>query len=166
MSMSLINMSLYIPYVEANISDEFIIEYFLKFDIGIVKRVDLIPKINQKGIYYHGAFIHFEKWFQNTLTMNLQKRLKNKELVTRMFYEQPKYWFVQENTSAVHSLVNGEVEKVLGSGYVTGRKNHQINIDGLKGFKRVVEDNLDHFLKNTEFTREEKGSLIVYKTKL
>lgn len=163
------NMSLYIPYVDANISDEFIIEYFLKFDIGIVKRVDLIPKINQKGIYYHGAFIHFEKWFQNTLTMNLQIRLKNKELVTRMFYEEPKYWFVQENTSAVHSLIGQgeEEEKVLGSGYVTGRKNHQINLDGLKGFKRVriVEDNLENYLKNSEFFREEKGSLIIYGTK-
>jgi hypothetical protein len=158
------NMSLYIPYVESHISPDFIIEYFSKYDIGIVKRVDLISKINKQGIYYHGAFIHFEYWFQSTLTKNIQNRLKNKELVTRLVYDEPKYWIVQENTSAVFSLVEEE-EKVLGSGYVTGKKNHQINVDGLKGFKRVVEDNLDNFLKTNEFTREVKGSLIIYKTK-
>lgn len=160
------NMSLYIPYVESHISGDFIIEYFAKYDIGIVKRVDLIPKISKQGIYYHGAFIHFEYWFQNTLTKNIQNRLKNKEVDTRLIYDEPKYWIIQENTSAVFTLVEEEKEeKVLGSGYVTGKKNHQINLDGLKGFKRVVEDNLDNFLRTNEFTREAKGSLIVYKTK-
>jgi hypothetical protein len=157
------NMSLYIPCVDASISDEFIMEYFSKFNIGIVNRVDLISKINQQGIYYHGAFLHFESWFQNAFTQTIQSRIKNKE-GARLIYEGNKYWIIQENTSAVHSLGNGE-EKMLGSGYVTGKKNHQINIDGLKGFKRIVEDNLDQFFKNNEFTREKKGSLIVYSTK-
>ena len=124
------NMSLYIPYVESHISDEFLMEYFLKFDIGIVKRVDFIPKISNKGVYYHGAFLHFEKWFSNTLTKNIQRRLKNKELTTRMMYDEPKYWIVQENTSPAFNLVEEE-ERVLGSGYATGRKNQQINLDGL-----------------------------------
>ena len=163
MSSFVSNLSLYIPYVESHLSEEFIIEYFSKYDIGIVKRVDLIPKINKNGIYYHGAFLHFEKWWESSFTKNIQCRLKNKEVVTRLVYEEPKYWIIQENTSAVYSLGSeGEKERVLGSGYVTGRKNQQINVDGLKGFKRVVEDNLESYLKENEFTRREKGNLIIY----
>lgn len=158
------NISLYIPCVDSSISDEYIMEYFKKYEIGIVKRVDFIPKINKQGIYYHGAFLHFESWFQNSFTKNIQYRLKNKDLVTKMVYDGLKYWIIQENTSAVHSFLN-EKERVLGSGYVNGKKNQQINLDGLKGFKHTVEDNLDKYLKNNEFTRVVNGSNIIYSKK-
>ena len=59
------NISLYIPYLQRNITEEMIKSVFLVQQIGIVKRVDFIPKLNKKNQLYNCAFLHFESWFEN-----------------------------------------------------------------------------------------------------
>jgi len=91
------NISLYIPRVFANISRETIIEVFLNQEIGSVKSVDLIPKMDSHGQYYNCAFVHFDYWFDNIVTRNLQTKIRNIGEQAKVMYDDPWYWIVFEN---------------------------------------------------------------------
>ena len=126
------NISLYIPYLQRNVTEEMIKSVFLKEKIGIVKRVDFIPKLNKKNQLYNCAFVHFEYWFENKKNIQLQRRLKNTEIDTRIIHNNNPmlYWTIKENNSIVYNLTtNPAEEKVLGSGYVSlGSKRQRITI--------------------------------------
>lgn len=91
------NMSLYIPRVFTNISKERIMDTFdAKLDIGKVSSVDLIPKEGKNGDYYNSAYIHFDFWYDNNHTRNIQEKIRSgKE--TRIVYDDPWYWIILEN---------------------------------------------------------------------
>ena len=127
------NISLCIPYVVATITEEMISYVLLNQKIGIVNRVDFVPKIDNKGDYYHCAFIHFERWFDNIITINLQKRLQNANLETRIVYDDPWFWTIKENKSALYSNEKEEEITALGSGLAYGsaglaRRNQRLSI--------------------------------------
>ena len=125
------NMSLYIPYLQRNVTEEMISSVFIQQKIGTVKRVDFIPKLNKKNQLYNCAFIHFESWFENEKNIQLQRRLKNTEVDTRIVYQAHWFWVIKENNSIVYNLTtNSAEEKVLGSGYVSlGNKRQRITIE-------------------------------------
>jgi hypothetical protein len=126
------NISLYIPYLQRNVTEEMIKTVFLEQKIGIIKRVDFIPKLNKKNQLYNCAFLHFESWFENEKNIKLQLRLKNTEIDTRIIYQANWFWTIKENSSVVYNLTtnNPVEEKVLGSGYITlGDKRQRIAIE-------------------------------------
>ena len=128
---SMNNISLYIPYLQRNVTEEMIKTVFLEQQIGIVKRVDFIPKLNKKNQLYNCAFLHFESWFENEKNIQLQRRLKNTEIDTRIVYQAHWFWTIKENNSVIYNLTtnNPVEEKVLGSGYVSlGNKGQRISI--------------------------------------
>jgi hypothetical protein len=130
---SVSNMSLYIPYLQRNVTEEMIKKVFLEQKIGIVKRVDFIPKLNKKNQLYNCAFLHFESWIENEKNIKLQLRLKNPEVDTRIIYHMNWFWTIKENNSIIYNLsenTNTVEEKVLGSGYITlGNKRQRIAIE-------------------------------------
>jgi hypothetical protein len=130
---SVSNMSLYIPYLQRHVTEEMIKKVFLEQKIGIVKRVDFIPKLNKKNQLYNCAFLHFESWIENEKNIKLQLRLKNPEVDTRIIYHMNWFWTIKENNSIVYNLsenTNTVEEKVLGSGYITlGNKRQRIAIE-------------------------------------
>jgi hypothetical protein len=93
------NISLYIPLVLPHVTRETITQVFYNQEIGQVKQVDLIPKLNKRGEYYHCAFVHFHYWFDNIIARNLQERIRDPHLVARVMYDDPYFWIVQENKS-------------------------------------------------------------------
>lgn len=90
------NISLYIPYVFADISRETIANVFWKQEIGCVKSVDLVPKLDRNGHYYHIAFVHFYYWFDNIAAVNLLNKIRNSDQA-RVVYDDPYFWNVLEN---------------------------------------------------------------------
>jgi hypothetical protein len=94
------NISLYIPLVLPHITREMIMEVFYHFEIGQVKQVDLVPKLNKRGEYYHCAFVHFDFWFNSIAAQNIQERIRHTpHLMTRVVYDDPYFWIIQENKS-------------------------------------------------------------------
>ena len=91
------NISLYIPRVFANISRETISKVFLDQEIGSVKSVDFIPKMDSHGQYYNCAFVHFDYWFDNIIARNLQSKIRNIGELAKIVYDDPWYWVVFEN---------------------------------------------------------------------
>ena len=110
---SIINMSLYIPHVFANISKEFIAETFEKLRIGKVNKIDFVYKLG-KDAPYNTAYVHFEYWYDNTAAYNFQERVMNPEKEAKIIYDEPWYWIVLENKAKKH--VSGDRKQRIALG--------------------------------------------------
>jgi len=91
------NISLYIPHVFANFTNEYIASTFERLDIGLVERVDLVAKMGNDGKPYNSAYIHFKEWFDNAGVRNLQQRIQDPDKQARLMYDDPWFWIVLEN---------------------------------------------------------------------
>jgi len=115
------NISIYIPRVFKNISEERMKNIFEILLIGKVNHIDVIEKRIEKNKtvnFYNSVYIHFDYWYDNVANINLQDRILNHpEKETRIVYDDPWYWIVLWNKS----------EKKSG---LTPQK--RINIEGLE----------------------------------
>lgn len=91
------SLSLFIPHVFTNITDERIFDIFYDLALGIVKRVDRVLKRDPNDNEYHSVYIHFEQWFANHIVVNFQERVVNPAKEARLVYDDPWYWIVLEN---------------------------------------------------------------------
>jgi hypothetical protein len=96
--MSIINISLYIPRVFANISKERVRIVFEELTIGKVSNIDFVSKMcDQTHTQYNGVYVHFEYWYDNTVSRNFQERVLDPNREARIVYDDPWFWIVLEN---------------------------------------------------------------------
>lgn len=91
------NLSLYIPRVFSNITEDRIARVFESLNFGYVGRVDLVAKESADGKPYNSAYIHFNDWFDTTANRAFQDRVTDPERDARVVYDDPWYWIVLEN---------------------------------------------------------------------
>ena len=97
MNSSIPNISLYIPHIFSNYNKKDIEEIFENLKIGKINNIDFISKIGKDNKEYNSAYIHFEFWYNNQITQNLQERVLNPNKEARLIYEDPWYWIILEN---------------------------------------------------------------------
>lgn len=103
--------SVFIPNVESSLSADFIAFHFKKQELGIVKRVDLVLKMDRRGVPYNAAYVHMERWFDNVASFHFQERIENgKE--ARIPYNDPKYWTILKNTAQKPVIKNGRKVRI------------------------------------------------------
>lgn len=95
---SIQNYSLYIPSLFDAVNEKRIIQIFEILRIGQVSYVDIIQKQNKYGDVYKSAYIHFDMWFDNNTTKNLQMKLNKKDGEARIIYDEPNYWIIQKSS--------------------------------------------------------------------
>ncbi len=100
------NISLYIPRIFGNITEEMIKSTFEKSRIGKVNHVDIVSKLDSKFNPYFCAYVHFDYWFDNVASKNFYENVLNPEKEAKIFYNDPWYWKVYENKST-KQIVNG-----------------------------------------------------------
>ena len=87
-------MSIYIPLVATNTTENFVKRVFYNLNFGRVSRVDFVKKEQDQTKYM--AFVHFEYWYQNESSHYLQERI-NSTGCSRVVYNDPNYWIIMEN---------------------------------------------------------------------
>jgi hypothetical protein len=95
---SIQNYSLYIPSLFDSVNEQLIIQVFEVLRIGQVAYVDIIQKKNNYGDTYKSAYIHFDSWFDNNTTRNLQMKLNKVDGESRIIYDEPNYWVIQKSS--------------------------------------------------------------------
>ena len=143
------NLSIFIPHMFPNITEERITNIFSNYSLGDVSRVDFVGKTDKNGKFYNAAYIHFDSWFDNLAVQNFQERVLNPEKEARIVYDDPWYWVVLENTSAPkvildQSLVSADYAATLERTVAElGRE-----VDYLKGqvsqLEYLLEENADY----------------------
>ena len=103
------SLSLFIPHVFSNITEERIRAAFESVDLGNVKYVDFVEKTDKNGKNYNTAYVHFNNWYYCETVANFQERVLNPDKVARIVYDDPWYWIVLPNTSLKHVISDEEV---------------------------------------------------------
>lgn len=94
-------LSLFIPRVFPNITEERIRQVFLAKKYGEVDHVDFVAKVDKVGKKYNSAYVHFNgNWFWNDESIAFREQVCfHSETQTRLVYDEPWYWIVLENTA-------------------------------------------------------------------
>jgi hypothetical protein len=93
-------MSIYIPHVFSNITEDRITRVFDSLSLGKVKNIDFVEKMSKYGTVYNAAYIHFEYWYDTVTSQSFQERVRNPDKEARLVYDEPWYWIVLENHGA------------------------------------------------------------------
>jgi hypothetical protein len=107
--MSIQNMSLFIPAVFKNITEERIISAFEKVKLGKVSQVIFIDK-NEKFNSVHtcekfkSVHIHFSHWNNTESSRIFQQKAKTPE-GAKLVYDDPWHWIVLEHKQKTHEKI-------------------------------------------------------------
>lgn len=93
--------SFFLPYVEANISDNDIKRVFeMHYDLGKISFIDRIQKMDADGYVYFWVYIHFQCFNWDDRTFDFVRDSKNFKNPPRVYYVQnypTKFWKVLFN---------------------------------------------------------------------
>jgi hypothetical protein len=117
-------LSLYIPIIDAETSEHYIIKMFQEHNIGKVMRVDFVKNTVKNR---REAFLHFDEWFDNDASKALREDILDPNTKSRLVYTGAKFWPLLVNKNA-HSRVPNPNYEVLKTQEVKSEfKTHVIN---------------------------------------
>jgi hypothetical protein len=117
MSSIMQNLSLFIPYVFLNITEDRISRVFENNHLGVVDYVDFVRKTDKNGKPYNAVYVHFSHWFNSSAVENFQERVLNPDKEARVVYDDPWYWIVLQNTGAKVDGPKAEETEFVSSDY-------------------------------------------------
>ena len=86
--------TLCIPRVNFGITEPFVRNIFNSLNIGVIGRIDLIKKQNEKGgQQFIRIFVHINKWYNNETSNMAKERLLNGKDI-KIIYDDPWFWKV------------------------------------------------------------------------
>lgn len=98
-------VSIFVPHIDTKFSYKEIVEQMQDvFQLGLVDRIEALPKVNQKdGHPYLACFVYFWKWSNSSnAQMVYNNMMENKP--SRMYLTDSLYWVILPNMSEVATL--------------------------------------------------------------
>jgi len=87
-----------IPRVFKNITRERVVGVFRDLDLGVVERIDMVQRENEKGEKFQRVFVHLSKWHTNANAVRAREMLlSGKEI--KVIYDEPWFWKISANKS-------------------------------------------------------------------
>jgi hypothetical protein len=127
-------LSLYIPILTNNVSEEYIKKMFLKHNIGKILRVDFVRNNLKSRIE---AFLHFDEWFDSDEAVTLKENVLNPSVKAKLMYYNDKFWPLLENKNP-HKRVENPNYEILNKSEYTNVYANSLNL-----FEHIVTNNHD-----------------------
>jgi hypothetical protein len=118
-------LSLYIPRVFSNVSSKRIAAIFHNLDLGRVRKIDMIPRVNPNGDDYNMVFIHMWEWYENQNSYNFQERVLAGNGGARIVYDDPWFWIVLKNATPktdAQLVLEEKIEKIAEDQLISDEK--------------------------------------------
>ena len=90
-----------ISRVYPNISESRIRRIFDELDMGIIDRIDMVSKENEKGEKFNRIFIHFQRWNDTENGRISRERLLNGKEI-KIIYDDPWFWKISAYMKPEH----------------------------------------------------------------
>lgn len=110
-------LSLYIPIIAENTSEDYIKSVFVKKNIGRILKVDFVFNIQKKR---REAFIHFDEWFEAQESNEFKEDVLNSDSKTKLFHSDRRFWPILVNKNP-HKRVSNSNYKII--------KNNEVKIE-------------------------------------
>lgn len=95
------HMTLCIPRVFSNISENRIRNVFYALKLGHIGRIDIVSKASPTGEKFNRVFIHFERWFETDNAQSARKLLSEGKDI-KVIYDEPWFWKVSSYRKTTH----------------------------------------------------------------
>ena len=95
------HMTLCIPRVFTNISENRIRNVFYALKLGDIGHIDMVSKVSPTGEKFNRVFIHFERWFETENAQSARKLLSEGKDI-KVIYDEPWFWKVSTYRKPVH----------------------------------------------------------------
>ena len=97
-----------IPRVFANISEERVRHIFGELNIGTLGQVDMVSKMDAKGVKFARVFVHLDSWNNSeNATISRERLMQGKEI--KIIYDDPWFWKVSAYRQIEHQSVMPDV---------------------------------------------------------
>ena len=107
--------SVYIPFVFANVTQEYIKKRFEQLQVGTIDHVDMVPKERSfpdgSIEYYFMAFVHFKEWSSLPAAQNIKEKIEAGEQAA-LNYDDPWYWVLWKNKCPEVKEVDDSAAKI------------------------------------------------------
>jgi hypothetical protein len=117
-------LSLYIPIIDAETSEQYIIKMFQDHNIGKVMRVDFVKNTVKNR---REAFLHFDEWFDNDTSKALREDILDPTTKSRLVYTGAKFWPLLVNKNAHSRVPNPNYEVLKTEEVKSAFKTHVLN---------------------------------------
>ena len=117
-------LSLYIPIIDAETSEQYIIKMFQDHNIGKVMRVDFVKNTVKNR---REAFLHFDEWFDNDTSKALREDILDPTTKSRLVYTGAKFWPLLVNKNAHSRVPNPNYEVLKTEEVKSAYKTHVLN---------------------------------------
>lgn len=117
-------LSLYIPIIDAETSEQYIIKMFQDHNIGKVMRVDFVKNTVKNR---REAFLHFDEWFDNDVSKALREDILDPTTKSRLVYAGNKFWPLLVNKNAHSRVPNPNYEVLKTEDVKSEYKTHVLN---------------------------------------
>lgn len=117
-------LSLYIPVIDAETSEQYIIKMFQDHNIGKVMRVDFVKNTVKNR---REAFLHFDEWFDNDVSKALREDILDPTTKSRLVYSGSKFWPLLVNKNAHSRVPNPNYEVLKTEEVKSAFKTHVLN---------------------------------------
>ena len=117
-------LSLYIPIIDAETSEQYIIKMFQDHNIGKVMRVDFVKNTVKNR---REAFLHFDEWFDNDVSKALREDILDPNTKSRLVYSGSKFWPLLVNKNAHSRVPNPNYEVLKTEEVKSVYKTHVLN---------------------------------------
>ena len=107
-------LSLYIPIISEQTSEDYIKATFSKKNIGKILRVDFVVNIKKNR---REAFIHFDEWFDNEECKKLKDDILDPNTKTKLYHTNDRFWPLLINRNA-HKRSNNPDYKIINTNEV------------------------------------------------
>ena len=85
--------SICIPRVFKDVKEETVRNVFHELNFGLIRKIEIINKFNQKGENFKCVFIHFINWNVNELVNETREKLLSGKDI-KIMYSEPWFWKV------------------------------------------------------------------------
>ena len=109
-------LSLYIPIILKNTSEEYIKATFSKKNIGKILRVDFVINVKKNR---REAFIHFDEWYENEECKKLKDDIMDPTTKTKLYHTNDRFWPILVNKNA-HKRIDNPDYRII--------NNHEVKI--------------------------------------
>ena len=90
--------SMCIPRTFVNITRSHVYKTINDLNLGVIDHIDMVRRKNEKGEEFQRVFIHFSKWYSNSVADRARTLLLSGKEV-KVIYEDPWFWKISANRS-------------------------------------------------------------------
>lgn len=150
--------SICIPRVFPNITWQRVKGVFEELGLGVVERVDMVNKTNDKGQKFKRVFVHFKSWSSDETAQQVREKLLSGDQI-KIVYDEPWFWKVAMSTLPRPEFNKRDTKKTTKGGKRERKAPRLVEINADDARVKTTKDEVEELKRQIEEQKRELEEL-------